>query len=370
MDAAAVDRLASLNACGTLTYCQFVVRGVVRVAQVLVVVPGPCQTVIAAPIGCAIAKSGEWADNTRELADSDAHISFSCACTLEAGGLMCLVVFYSVDSRALDCDVTAGAIMFNAAGDQCGLPTHQSLTEAYYGEAEKMAELIQTGSKACSVIAPDYSHFEVRLAECSTPFFKNSVFVIPDLMTQGECDVLIDAADRHFVTTGLRAPTERMPICELSSADAENVSMIVLRDRVLPFLEQNLPEVASALFGQMDGLKDMSFVFTSREPAINRYMTGGGFQTHRDRKSVTVNVLLSPPKSFVGGGTAFWPEKSPTCTPSVESDRIEMLLQPRQCTAVIFNGDVEHSGKPVLSGVRHLYVASFNLEKNGSSKGL
>ena len=42
------------------------------------------------------------------------------------------------------------------------------------------------------------------------------------------------------------------------------------------------------------------------------------------------------------------------CSPSVRID-------PEQGAAVVFNGEVWHEGLAVESGIRHLYVASFDM---------
>ena len=60
-----------------------------------------------------------------------------------------------------------------------------------------------------------------------------------------------------------------------------------------------------------------------------------------------------------GGGTAFWPEG-----PNGEREQeggCEVVVGPPRGTAIVFNGNIRHAGKEVESGVRHLYVCSFDL---------
>ena len=64
-----------------------------------------------------------------------------------------------------------------------------------------------------------------------------------------------------------------------------------------------------------------------------------------------MNVLLSEPKAFRGGGTAFWPRDAHDA----------VLLRPRQGSALLFNGHVTHAGRAVAKGIRHTFVASFSL---------
>mmetsp|Transcript_158831 Transcript_158831/g.509218 ORF Transcript_158831/g.509218 Transcript_158831/m.509218 type:complete len:182 (-) Transcript_158831:13-558(-) len=172
----------------------------------------------------------------------------------------------------------------------------------------------------------------------------------------------IRIASEAFALASLETPEvdpglQRLQVCYLSS-EAQELSRSILHDRVLPFLEKQLPCVAEGLFGQASGLGDMAFSFSPKEPAVNRYEVGGEFKVHCDAYSVTVNVLLSDPGDFIGGGTAFWPQD----VAGTEDDGDEMLLlRPRQGTGVLFNGSVMHSGRQVESGLRHLYVASFHL---------
>jgi len=217
-------------------------------------------------------------------------------------------------------------------------------------------------------------YHEVKLGGPSELFLQNSVILIPDLLSPEECRILISAADkcsehghgqgsfenlwrairRSLCSSAVQdEPTQRFYMCDLDIA-AQELSAVILRDRVLPFIEQEMPQVAQAVFGSSAGLVSREFSFSPNEPAINRYTAGGAFEAHTDKMSVTVNVLLSQKGAFSGGGTLFQPEASAT------EDMI--LLQPCQGLGVIFNGSVIHAGKSVMSGTRHLYVASFCLE--------
>jgi hypothetical protein len=42
-------------------------------------------------------------------------------------------------------------------------------------------------------------------------------------------------------------------------------------------------------------------------------------------------------------------------------EECEVLLQPQQGMGVLFNGRLSHAGKRVTRGLRHVYVASFDL---------
>lgn len=216
---------------------------------------------------------------------------------------------------------------------------------------------------------------EVRLGNLSTPFLHNSVLFVPDMMTPGECDALIWAVDSHLQAGGRWIPQDtayagpesaeralkRVKTAAMGG-DAEHITTAVIMDRVLPFFEQHLPDVAAELFGRRAGLAELDFTFSPGEPAVNRYTEGGEFRPHRDRYSITVYVTLSEEDAYTGGGTGFWPQDAE----SEEDPAPAVTVRPSQGGAVIFNGDVLHSGLRVDSGVRHLFVASFHLEDPGA----
>eukprot|EP00931_Biecheleriopsis_adriatica_P098130 TRINITY_DN72021_c0_g1_i1.p1 TRINITY_DN72021_c0_g1~~TRINITY_DN72021_c0_g1_i1.p1 ORF type:complete len:252 (-),score=40.23 TRINITY_DN72021_c0_g1_i1:21-776(-) len=213
---------------------------------------------------------------------------------------------------------------------------------------------------------------EVRLNGLSTPFLHNSVIFVPDMMTVEECNALIDAVDSHLDSGGAWIPQDKAYDCSDESKEvalnrvrtsdlgvkAEEMISSLITERVLPFFEQQLPDVALELFGQSSDLAELEFSFSPGEPAINRYTKGGEFRPHRDRYSITVYVTLSEESSYSGSGTAFWPQDAE----SEESPEPAVTIRPSQGGAVIFNGDVLHAGLPVESGVRHLFVSSFHLD--------
>ncbi|CAK0807190.1 unnamed protein product [Prorocentrum cordatum] len=229
---------------------------------------------------------------------------------------------------------------------------------------------------------------EVKFGDSSSLFFRNSVILVPDLFSKEECESLRDAAEvgvqkgagllrpgasredpwkairRYAAKRGLGYVSrpellERIPIRNLD-AEVQDLSAALLRNRVLPFIERELPEIAETLFGSRSGLQNMDFCFSPDEPAINRYVENGEFRVHTDDRSFTVYVLLSEPGAFAGGGTAFWAQD---LKPHEVGDRAaDIVLQPGQGVGVIFNGRVSHAGGVVTSGIRHLYVASFDLQ--------
>ncbi|CAK0887360.1 unnamed protein product [Prorocentrum cordatum] len=284
--------------------------------------------------------------------------SFQCSC-LERGA-HCDVIYYSVAADAVSATASGSPCsgFLSRGGERCQ-PTARSVITTYYGRANEKSPRMQT---ARGDGAQAQSYYEVQTAAPSRPFFENSVLLIPDLVSRAECHSLIEVADRHASVTSVDSSSSfagtclhRLPVCELG-LEAEALSFNILRDRVLHFFELNLPEAAESLFGQRSNLGRLAFSHSRAEPAVNRYTAGGEFSIHHDAHSVTVNVLLSEPDAFLGGGTAFWPQGRGS-----SADGAEVVLQPPRGVGVVFNGHVEHAGRPVLSGVRHVFVSSFNL---------
>lgn len=340
---------------GALTFCCLTVRGVAKVVQAVVIKRRPFQSVVACPAGCALAVSGEWA----ERMDSGQWQVYSCTC--EGLDTTCAVVFYTVDTESLCRKPVLPVISrFTDSTGHLAVPSADDLDRLYHADANEDSLLIQ-GVRTVPD-GPVSRCYEVSLGQTRELFLFNSVVVIPDFLTRDECYVLIEAADRtaRAGTTAAfysyQAGLTRLPVRKLD-LEAQMLSTEVMTNRLLSFIEQEMPQVSEELFGRSAGLAKMKFAYSPGEPAVNRYACGGGLKRHTDFQTVTLNVILSDLGAFAGGGTTFWPQDSG----SAADDDNSVTLRPLQGTAILFNGDIEHAGRAVVSGVRHTYVASFNL---------
>mmetsp|Transcript_104052 Transcript_104052/g.303774 ORF Transcript_104052/g.303774 Transcript_104052/m.303774 type:complete len:370 (-) Transcript_104052:94-1203(-) len=348
------DESAAL-AQGSLVYCRLHIRRVVKETEAMVVEAGAWQTVVACPADCSLSLSGDWAG----CASLGSWQSLQCAGVEQ--GTSCAVVFYVVDTRSLSTNVLPEALRFRGCEGQPLTPCAQSLSELFESKAGRDALLMQ--ALLTDEEQSPRSYHEVRIGGDHELFSWNSVLTIPDFLSKDECHVFMDAADR-CARSGSTAKNlyayqgqmHRLPVRKLD-LEAQMLSSSVVSDRLLGFIEQHMPEVALDLFGQSERLREMKFCFSPGEPAVNRYMVGGGIAPHTDKQSVTLNVLLSEPGAFSGGGTVFWPQDSP----EEANGQGAVVVRPRQGTAVLFNGDVKHAGRPVTDGIRHTFVASFNL---------
>ena len=204
-----------------------------------------------------------------------------------------------------------------------------------------------------------------------------AIYLVPSFVTHAECDELMTAAAQYDPSSSL--PKQRIPVTKLPAVFGLCDELI---RRTNTLLGEQLPHLAQSLFGQTVGLSDMDISFSLHEPAINVYSAGGEFAQHEDNHMITVLVPLAEAEAFSGGGTAFWPNMfnpggstSFTTGHSDDSDAQEedellhvretkgdgLILLPTRGTAMLFVGSVTHAGVSVDSGVRMVWVASFNL---------
>lgn len=188
----------------------------------------------------------------------------------------------------------------------------------------------------------------------------HSLFQVPALMSQEECQSLILAGHR-VRPASMSGSTVRLGIHDaaLSFTPEEQRCVRAILDRALSLIEAMLPELAEALFGQRTALHTMELFYAQNEPAINIYSAGGELIPHRDKHRLSVLVPLTPPESFSGGGTGFWPEAD--CAGRRVRRGCEAakhMLKPSAGSAMLFGGEVMHAALPVTAGTRVVLVAS------------
>ena len=268
---------------------------------------------------------------------------------------MLLRALHSCALRTALCSVTACTAHSQAADERSAFPP--------------WIQQISPGSHAPRLVeAAGFQEVVLGPAAQSATFTRNSLLLLP-LLTEPECDALIAWADQKAAALpedydDPYCPPEalRLRVVEMPAA-AWVLTQEVLCSRVLSFVEAELPQVAQRLFGR-DALMrvrkgELVFSYSGYEPAINRYKAGGDFEPHSDGYSLTVIVPLSKSGAYTGGGTLFWPEG-----PAGEKEYpgvCQVLIDAPRGTAVLFNGNIRHAGRPVRDGVRHLFVASFDL---------
>jgi len=211
---------------------------------------------------------------------------------------------------------------------------------------------------------------EVRLGPDSQLMLKNSVSCVSELLSAEECRVLIQAAE-DCISHNPRIESSKelfvnVPLCDMDNA-ARAISRALIHERVLPLLERQLPPgTLTDMFGRSHQLSSMQLRFSRGEPAVNRYIVGGDFSVHCDGCDVTIVVPLNEQGAFEGGGTYFWHEAVERG--DAEPNRDAIHINAPLGSGLLFHGNVQHAGKAVEEGVRHLYVASFSCVRQGTDK--
>ena len=178
--------------------------------------------------------------------------------------------------------------------------------------------------------APTYTegkrYDSVQLGEDAKDVERNSILLVPALLSAAECEELIEDVDLRGVEGAKSGGGgfERHSISGLS-ASTRVLFEKVLRERLLPFVAAELPAVEDYIWSRSGErpvelapkqrtagtpLGALPYRFTLNEPAINRYSDGGEFAPHTDQQALTLNILLRA-DVFEGGGTAFWKECDP-----------------------------------------------------------
>ena len=266
----------------------------------------------------------------------------------------------------------------------------------------KSARPVTTDTPVTYVEHGEYDELSIGLH--SSLVERNSVVLIPNLLSADECAMLVADVERAHASSVTETGTEDQPdtgteryMVEELSESVKSLFQVILRQRLLPFVDNHLKSVeeniwaisgverplekieeakttgaaaaaaAAAVAASTSSIASctlarQNFVFSSQEPAINRYATGGAFEPHRDTLALTLNVLLS--ENFEGGGTVFWNE-----IPAVAASKISKItLLPKAGVGVVFNGTVLHAGREVTAGLRHLLVASFSVDATKNTR--
>ena len=220
---------------------------------------------------------------------------------------------------------------------------------------------------------------QLQLGPNSSPLVRNSVLLIPNLLSKEERLTLVEAAEHRACEVGRREhPKVRLAVIDrpdahpavFSGADGavpgglgEECSRIwetVLNERVFPIIQTELPEAWEQLIGAECDHSCMKYL--GAEPTVNRYMPGGGFEKHKDTMALTVLCLLDD-QGFEGGGTEYWAEEKGAIGLMNDEDDTEVpatvRLHPAAGVGVIFHGQLWHAGAEVTAGTRYLLVGSF-----------
>eukprot|EP00434_Breviolum_minutum_P010015 symbB.v1.2.008833.t1/scaffold556.1/size187764/4 len=238
---------------------------------------------------------------------------------------------------------------------------HMITDERFAAIAEHAAlKGLETLKKACQKFGAESWVIQDQLKKDMLPKVVKEMFH----QETAECHIFMDAADRS-ASVGSAAGKFYS-----NQPGLNRYPDSVQKERLLPLLQRS--SFCEDLFGTSQ-LKDLKAFYSPGEPAVNRYIAGGAIAPHIDREQLTLNVVLSEPGAFHGGGTAFWPQKTVDSAPEESTPEVEddvVILRPLQGTAIIFNGQVTHAGRAVTEGIRHAYAALAELVLASLKEGL
>ena len=175
----------------------------------------------------------------------------------------------------------------------------------------------------------------------------------------------------------LQGQSCRMPVVDMLDHEGTDLCDAVLM-RALRTVDEGLPSLLSMLFvgaasvaaglaSAPSCIHNEDIAFAPGEPAINVYTEHGFFTPHEDRQCLTILLALSSDtEHFSAGGTGFWSleargesnvmgqhSRAHTTPPT-------LVMTPPPGSALVFGGDVTHSGLPISAGERVVCVASFS----------
>lgn len=173
--------------------------------------------------------------------------------------------------------------------------------------------------------------------------------------------------------------SEGKGLVRLQGHDIPSVADKLMRETILPrvfkIIDARFPSLVKNLFdgatsllhlysttleeeplpfsaGNQEEKSQLEFAF--QEPGINVYTAGGKFKSHSDKQALTVLIPLSEDDAFTEGGTGYWIHgQDPDETPP------NLKLRPPAGTAMLWVGNVTHTGIKINSGERVVLVASF-----------
>ena len=233
----------------------------------------------------------------------------------------------------------------------------------------------------------------------SNPILHNTIIVLPNLLTNDECRLIIQSAE-NIIDESKGVTTEKWAIYPNFNIKCQNIMQRLLQNYVLSFMELQLPDITNRLFHEhqqhCNEIEIMPMEYYWDDPVVIKYNEGNKLAPHEDMRDLTIVIPLNPLdnnnfRPLVGGGTRFWLEGSnnnsrsdtaaaisssksaSTTTADDNSNRDDdadkgidsgVLLHPSPGSGIIFNGDIVHSGEAVIKGTRFVLMTSINLDND------
>mmetsp|Transcript_41 Transcript_41/g.89 ORF Transcript_41/g.89 Transcript_41/m.89 type:complete len:359 (-) Transcript_41:162-1238(-) len=177
------------------------------------------------------------------------------------------------------------------------------------------------------------------------------VHTVP-LLSREECENIIDS------TNGAEKVSDSWDLAHdpyLQTRDWA-LSAVAGKDYASEIIESRVKPVMSRLFRvdvadiTLDDLHIVEYSGDEGQESKGRQ----GVPVHQDQSSISVNIALSPPESFQGGGTYF--------------RNLDATLTPPQGSALFHSGGVYHQGNNITSGKRYVMVGFARVQLHSLEK--
>jgi hypothetical protein len=196
-----------------------------------------------------------------------------------------------------------------------------------------------------------YDTFEFKLDNTKTSIIENKELIntsIPKFIQRfikkkvyqsNICDWIIKESERYAIENGgwtttrhIKYPTTDLPLNKITS--------------IFPFVVESFNNIVQ--FIKTSYCLDDNHIFNVSDIFIVKYDANrqSNLELHTDYSEISVNILLSDPKDFEGGGTYF-------------EDEITTFLE--KGDVLIHGGQTKHSGLEITKGKRYILVAFIHI---------
>ena len=204
----------------------------------------------------------------------------------------------------------------------------------------------------------------------------NSAFVLHNLLTDSECDEIIDKA----IQMGLKDSgfQHKIRVCDKTSAMGHDFAELLYL-RAKPFLGDVVQDNASQNreMGIDPDLPNGRYLPYKLNPCFRvvRYSPGGYFRPHHDGGFIIDPVHLSIKTfmmylndGFEGGTTRFFSKHQKHYVSDIDANNIIFEVKPKRGSCIIFNHALTHDGSELISGEKWLLRTEVMYQSTGTKE--
>lgn len=181
------------------------------------------------------------------------------------------------------------------------------------------------------------------------------VHILPAVISQIDCCAIIEDANKvankkNWTDRGAKLPTDDVLVKDLTPANRRAIKN-AFRQRLMPYVKAQFPQL---------NVGSESILPTDNNLFVIRYDASmprrHGLALHQDSTALTVNVSLSNPADYKGGGTFF-----PAAELAQQGEGLVVRNSSGGC--LVHDGDIPHAGSDVTSGKRFILVGFLHLSE-------